>query len=114
MSSFDLGQRTLEFALRVDQYILKLPKNIPNIEHSKQLTRSAGAVGANYIEGNEALGPKDYIMRLRISRKEAKESNYWLLLTLPVPAQEGEKAELIQESSELVKIISSIINKAKN
>jgi len=102
----------LDFALKTDQYILKLPKNIPNYEHSRQLTRSVGAGGVNYIEGNEALGTKDFKMRLRISRKEAKESKFWLLLTLPEENQKQECQVLIQEALELVKIVSSIINKA--
>ncbi len=112
MPNFDLQDRCLQFALRTDQYILSLPKNIPNYEHGRQLSRSAGAVGANYVEANEALGDKDFVMRLRISRKEAKESVHWLQLTLPDSNSTGEKLHLIQEGTELVKIISSIINKA--
>ena len=62
----------------------KIPKNLPNTEISKQLVRSAGSVGANYIEANEALSKKDFLMRAKISRKEAKESCYWIkLLTTP-------------------------------
>ena len=114
MANFDLEERCLRFALQADQYILRLPKNIPNLEHSKQLSRSAGAVGTNYIEANESLGTKDFKMRLRISRKEAKESRHWFFLTLPNSDQQKEKEALIQEASELVKILSAIINKARD
>jgi len=57
-----------------------LPKTIANIEDSKQLIKSSGSVGANYIEANEKLSKKDFLFRMKISRKEAKESVYWLRL----------------------------------
>ncbi len=77
----------------------------------EQLIRSSGSVGANYIEANEKLGNKDFIFRLKIARKEAKESGYWLRL-LNVSNPENEKIiTLLKESEELRKIISSIINK---
>ena len=69
---YDLEERTFEFARRVRQFVKKLPRTICNIEDAKQLVRSSGSVGANYIEANEALGKKDFIMRAKISRKESK------------------------------------------
>ena len=58
----------------------KLPRTLANIEDSRQLVDSSGSVGANYIEANEALSKKDFVMRIKICRKEAKESRYWLRL----------------------------------
>ena len=52
----------------------KLPKTLSNIEDSKQLTRSSGSIGANYIEANESWSKKDFQMRIKICRKESKES----------------------------------------
>jgi four helix bundle protein len=74
---YDLGERTRKFAQRVRNYIKDLPKTLANIEDTKQLIKSSGSVGANYIEAEEALSKKDFIMRIKISRKEAKESKYW-------------------------------------
>lgn len=94
--------------------IHKLAKTISNIEDGKQLIRSSGSIGANYIEANEKLGNKDLVFRLKIARKEAKESKYWLRLL-----KEGnvgfrkELDVLIQEADELRKILSSIVNKTK-
>ena len=51
---YDLEERTLNFAKRVIEFINKLPKTLTNIEISKQLIKSAGSVGTNYIEANEA------------------------------------------------------------
>jgi four helix bundle protein len=75
---YDLEDRTLEFAKRVRAFVKNLRKTIGNIEDGKQLIRSSGSVGANYIEANESLSKKDFILRIKICRKEAKESRYWL------------------------------------
>lgn len=112
--SFDLEERTYEFARDVRAFVKRLPRTIGNIEDVRQLIRSSGSVGANYIEANESLGKKDFLMRLRIARKEAKESRYWLRLLdtgseAPVEKQRG---DLIQEATELLKILSAIINKS--
>ena len=80
---YDLEDRTREFARKVFDYCKKLSKNIVHFEITKQLVRSGGSVGANYIEANESLGKRDFLMRIRICRKEAKESRYWLSLTEP-------------------------------
>ncbi|WP_244307403.1 four helix bundle protein [Flavobacterium fluviatile] len=60
--------------------MLELYLKLSNIEDGKQLIRSSGSIGANYIEANEKLGDKDLIFRLKIARKEAKESKFWLQL----------------------------------
>jgi four helix bundle protein len=82
-----------------------------NFEDGKQLVRSSGSVGANYIEANEKLGDKDFLFRLKISRKEAKESKYWLRLLKVINPEKQEIADLIKEAEQLRKILSSIINK---
>lgn len=110
---YDLEERSLQFAKRVNEYVNKLPRTIPNIENGKQLIRSAGSVGANYIEANEALGKKDFAMRIRISKKEAKESRFWLTLAKPLDEHEIERQELQEEATELMKIFGSIIEKTK-
>ncbi len=110
---YDLEDRTLLFAKKADANVNKLPKTIPNVENGKQLTRSAGSVGANYIEANESLSKKDFVMRIKISRKEAKESRFWLHLTEPFKENTKEKERLINESNELTKIFGSIVEKSK-
>ena len=72
---YDLEERTYQFALDVRLFISKVPKTIANIEDGKQVIRSSGSIGANYIEANEKVGEKDLRYRLRISRKEAKETS---------------------------------------
>ncbi|MBI4094601.1 MAG: four helix bundle protein [Candidatus Liptonbacteria bacterium] len=111
--NYNLEERTLNFAKRVNNYVNKLPKTIPNIENGKQLVRSAGSVAANYIEANESLSKKDFLMRAKISKKEAKESRLWLRLAEPGEENRHEQEMLIQESTELMKILGSIIEKSK-
>ena len=88
---YDLEDRTFNFSRKVNGYVNKLPKNISNIENGKQLVRAAGLVGADYIEANESLSKKDFVMRIKICRKEAKESRYWLRLSQPHEDSEGER-----------------------
>jgi len=110
---YDLEERTFKFAKRIGGFVKKLPMNIGNIEDARQLIKSSGSVGANYIEANESLSKKDFAMRIKISRKEAKESRFWLRLIEPTDNQDKEKGVLIQESTELMKIFGSIVEKSK-
>jgi len=110
---YDLGERTKKFASMVREYVKNLPRSISNIEDGKQLIRSSGSVGANYIEAEEALSRKDFVMRIKISRKEAKESKYWLELIDSNNNCIGEKQALIQEATELSKIFGAIVEKSK-
>lgn len=112
---YDLEDRTLEFANRVRDFVRKLPKTVANIEDVRQLVRSSGSVGANYIEANEALSRKDFIHRVKICRKESKESGYWLRLVYIENNYdlEKERLKLIQESTELMNIFGAIIHKSE-
>ena len=112
---YDLEERTFQFAKAVRLFVKTLPKTIANIEDSKQLIRASGSVGSNYREANESLSKKDFLMRLKISRKEAKESAYWLRLIHETNnlKNANDALNLIQEANELKKIFSSILEKSK-
>jgi len=112
---FDLEERTFLFAKRVRSFVKRLPRTVGNVEDGKQLVRSSGSVGANYIEANESLSRKDFVLRVKISRKEAKESGYWLRLIDPGEDQvaELERQALIQESAELMKIFGAMVRKSE-
>ena len=90
-------------------------KNLSNIEDGKQLIRASGSVGANYIEANESLTKKDFLMRIKICRKEAKESRYWLMLIDTNGEVEREKVHiyLVKEATELMNIFGAILSKSK-
>ena len=111
---YDLEDRTELFAKNVRIFVKKLRKTIANIEDGKQLVKASGSIGANYIEANEALSKKDFVMRIKICRKEAKESRYWLNLTdVENDSQmDNEKKDLWQEASELMNIFGAILRKS--
>jgi len=103
------------FAKKARNLVRRLSKNIENIEDGRQLIRSSGSVGANYIEANDSLSKKDFIMRIKICRKEAKESRYWLRLI-----NTGGQRDLIdkcdalaQEATELMNIFGAILQKSQ-
>ncbi len=109
---YDLESRTLFFAQKIREFAKNLPRTISNIEDIKQVIRSSGSIGANYIEANESLSKKDFVMRIKICRKEAKETEYWLQL-LNVGKLEAEREDLKKESNEFRKIFGSILEKSK-
>lgn len=110
---YDLEDRTYTFAERVRDYSKKLPRSITNIEYGTQLVRSSGSVAANYIEANESLSKKDFCMRIKICRKEAKESRLWLKLTEPNTENQKIKDDLIKEGTELTKIFGAIVENSQ-
>ena len=113
----DLEQRASDFAVSVRWFVKSLPSTLANYEDVRQLIKSSGSVCANYIEANEALSKKDRVMRLKISRKEAKETTFWIRTILKsndLPsaiAQTGES--LYKEANELRNILSAIIIKTE-
>jgi four helix bundle protein len=111
---YDLEERTFQFAKAVRLFVKSLPKNASNVEDGKQVIRSSGSVGANYIEANESLSKKDFLMRAKICRKEAKESIYFLKLIVETntPEISDEGNRLIDEATQLKKIFSAIIEKS--
>jgi len=109
--SYDLEERTFEFAMECPVLIKLFKTTVANIEDGKQLVKSSGSVGANNIEANEKPGDKDFGFRLKITRKEAKESKYWLRLLKAKNPDKKEIDALIKEAEELRKILSAIINK---
>jgi len=112
---YDLEERTFHFAKAVRLFVKTLPKTIANLEDSKQVLKSSGSVGANYREANESLSKKDFLLRIKISRKEAKESAYWLRLIHETNnlKNANDAKRLVQEANELKKIFSSILEKSR-
>lgn len=111
--SQELEDRFGRFAMRVRDFCLKLKWDSINREYIGQLTRSSGSVGANYIEASDPLGKADELMKLKISRREAKESVHWLKLVLTYDDQqmEKERINLISEAEQIKRILSAIILK---
>ena len=110
----DLEDRTFQFADAVRHFVRQLPRTVANTEDIRQLVRASGSVAANWIEADEALSKKDFLMRVKICRKEAKESRLFLRLidggTTKNTADSGDV--LAKEALELTLIFSVIISKS--
>jgi four helix bundle protein len=109
--NFDLENRTLLFARTIRDFLKTVPKSEANQIYRKQLLRSSSSVGANYVEANDATGPRDFLVKARTSRREARESTFWLRL-LEIPSIEPsvrQHAALLDEAWQLVRIFSAII-----
>lgn len=114
----DIQERTLDFGVQILKFSNKLPKTNSGNVLVKQLVRSGTSIGANMEEADGASSKKDFINKVIISRKEARETRYWLRLIQKAelinnPSNKQELKKLIQEVYELMKILSSIANKAK-
>lgn len=110
----DLEARTLVFAQDTIRYINKLPPTIPNLEIARHLARCGPSVGANYREANDALGKRDFLMHIRICRKESKESAFFFQLSEPLPEMKAEGSRLTDEATQLLKIYGAILSKSQN
>jgi len=111
---YDLEDRTLEYGKRIIRMCQALPKNTINFKLIDQIIRSGTSMGANYREANETETKKDFKYRIRICRKEGKETIYWLNLIIEANQSFKERImPLSQETVELVKIFASILEKSK-
>jgi four helix bundle protein len=110
---YDLEDRTFEFAKASRAFVKKLPRTIANIEDAKQFIRASGSIGANYIEANESIGKRDFVMKIKTCRREAKESGYWLRLLDCDGELESRREKLSAEARELMKIFGAIVRKSE-
>jgi four helix bundle protein len=109
----DLEDRTFRFAESVRAFVKQLPRTISNTEDVRQVVRASGSVAANWIEADEALSKKDFLMRVKICRKEAKESRLFLrLVDAGLTKSTVTTRDLAAEARELTLIFSSIISKS--
>ena len=114
-NKYDLEDRNFQFAKDIRDLIQSIYKSTANVEYCKQLARASASVGANYIEANEALSKKDFLMRIKISRKEIRESKFFLgLLDINEQECDRKRNKLINEAEELRRIFSAILNNARD
>ena len=116
---YNIQERTLEFAAKVAQFVNLLPPNQIVNEYSKQLIRSSASIGANIEEADGTLSRRDFVNKIAIGRREARESMYWLSLMkkadlITKPRLLKEVDYLIGEAKEIMLILSSIVNKTQD
>jgi len=113
-SQHDLEKRAFQFAKSVRLFARKLNLSISNIEDAERLLRSSGSMGANYMVASHSSSKRDFLSRVRICRRDAKESAYWLKLIGEVNGKEVkmESTKLYQEAVQLTKLFSSITERS--
>lgn len=119
INSETLYERLLKFGSDCQKLVKCLPKTNYNFVYGNQLLRSSGSPGANYIEAVEASSRKEFILKLKICRRETKESVHWLVLIRganeEIEGISGECAIIIKEAQEFIRIFtSSVLTAEKN
>jgi four helix bundle protein len=110
---FDIKQRTFRFGVRIVKLVGKLPRTVAGIEVGRQLVRAGTSVGSNTEEADAGVSRKDFVNHIRIARKEAKESRYWLnMIAAAGLLDDPEIGALTAEAGELVRILSGIVTSA--
>ncbi len=112
---FDLEERTANYGVAIIKFCRNLPKSEITKNVIDQLVRSATSIGANYCEADCAESRKDFMHKLGICNKEAKETKHWLHMSaIAVPERADEARILWKEGHELNLIFVAIIKKTKN
>ena len=112
---YDLKKRTQAFAVSCRRFVKTLPRSTINQVDGRQLVKASGSVGANYLEADNALGDKDFLMRIGICLKEAREAKYWLSLIEPASRDSSRQQQgLLKESAELVRILAAMIRNKRS
>ena len=111
--TFDLRERLLKFSKRILGIVKMLPRSPECDVIRKQLVAAGTSIGANYEEADGAISKRDFTHKMAISRKEANETKYWLKVISGEFIQPDEIADDIKETTEIINIFSSIINKTR-
>ncbi len=110
---FDIQERTFKFAVRVVKLLNRLPRTTAGFEIGKQVVRSATSIGSNVEEADAAESKQDFIHKMSIAHKETRETRYWLRIVRAALLDDDELRALIQESDELVRILYTIVENAR-
>lgn len=110
---YEIRERTFLFAARTIRLVRQFPRTVDAIEVGRQLVRAATSIGANVEEAHGAESKRDFAHKMSIACKEARETRYWLRLVRTAISQNGESDHLLQESDEIVRILSTIVAKSR-
>jgi len=119
MTKYDIRDRALEFAVSCAKLTKHLVRSQMSMEYSKQLIRASASIGANIEEADGAISRRDFVNKMAIARREARESRYWLRLIhrvdiCPDQTTEQESIKLAKEAEEILLILSAIVNKTRD
>lgn len=109
MAESIVKQKSYDFALQIINLCIQLREN-KHFEIASQLLRAGTSIGANVEEALAGQSRKDFFAKMSIASKEARETHYWLRLIKDAGISNVQKSQkLIEESEELVKILTSIV-----
>lgn len=111
---YDIYERVFRFAVATIRFVRTFPRTLETVEIGRQLIRAGTSIGSNMEEADGAESRRDFAHKVAISRKEARESNYWLRICQAVEIGDPDQcAVLVQESSEIARVLSSIIRNSQ-
>ncbi|HEY4483311.1 MAG TPA: four helix bundle protein [Candidatus Paceibacterota bacterium] len=112
--AYDLGERAANFGGEIIDFCRSLPQDNVTKPLISQLVRAGTSIGANYAEADEASSRKDFINKVCIAKKEARETRYWLqMIARALPSHENKARELGKEAQELNLILAAIVRNTK-
>jgi four helix bundle protein len=114
-TNIDIQERTFKFGVRIIKFVDKLPHTLSATEIGKQLLRSGTSIAANMEEANGAESKSDFIHKVSIAYKEARETRLWLgLIKAAILPDAAEVTELHIECDEIVRILFAILRTARS
>ena len=113
-ANYDIYERVFQLAVRVIKFVRTFPRTLDAVEVGRQLIRAATSTGANLEEADGAMTRREFIYKVGISRKEAREVRFWLRICMESAIGDFAEAQsLYKESDEIVRILSRIIANAQ-
>jgi four helix bundle protein len=114
-TNIDIQERTFKFGVRIIKFVDKLPQTLSATELGKQLLRSGTSIAANMEEANGAESKSDFIHKVSIAYKEARETRTWLgMIQAAILPAVAEVSELYNECDEIIRILFAILRKARS
>jgi four helix bundle protein len=110
---YDIRERTFQFAVRIIRVVRRLPDDAATRVVAYQLVKAATSVGANVEEADGAESKRDFVHKMSIARKEARESRYWIRIVRASITDHDEWIALQKESEEIARVLSAIISSAR-
>jgi four helix bundle protein len=113
----EIASLSFLFAVRIVKLYKYLTEEKREFVLSKQLLRSGTSIGANVTEAQSAQSKKDFISKISIAQKEARESKYWIRLLLEtdyLPKESSKVKSLQNELESIIRLLSAILISAKN
>jgi len=115
-ATHDIQERTFEFACRIIKFCRYLADSDYVIRRlASQLLNAGTSIGANLEEANAGQTKRDFVAKCAIARKESAETRYWLrLIASSQPMTQSKVVPLIEESHQILKILTAIIKNAES